>query len=133
MSNKIMNALTTITNQISKWTCAIEGGKLTDKSVIYATECTKHKRIYIVQIGDQRNNHFNRHRSDRRCYLDRCELSKHFHSNGCDFEKDLKISILQKAKGSQAKKQSKEDQWIIRFDTSYPKGLNVHLSDFGCL
>ena len=76
--------------------------------------------IYIRQTGDQLNSRFNRHRSDIRCYPDYCE-------------KDLKISILKKAKGSEAKGQYKEDQWKIRLDTSYPNGLNVHLLDFGCL
>ena len=122
-----------ITNQISKWTCAIEDGKPTDKSVIYAAECTKHKLIYTGQIGDELKNCFNRHRSDKRCYPDHCELSKHFHSNDCNFEKDLKISILEKVKDSEAKRQYKEDQWIIQLHTSYLNGLNVHLSDFGCL
>ena len=130
---KCMNPLTTITSQISRQTCAIKGGKSTGKSVVYAAECTKHKLIYIGQPGDQLNNCFNRHRSDIRCYPDHCELSKHFSSNDCDFEKDLKISALEKVKDSEAKRQYKEDQWIIRLDTLYPNGLNVHLSDFGCL
>ena len=34
-----------------------------------------------------------------------------FHNNNCDLEKDLKISILRK--GSEAKTQCKEDQWMI--------------------
>ena len=93
----------------------------------------KHKLIYIEQTGDQLNNHFNRHRSDIRCYPDRSELSKHFNNNDCNFEKDLKISILEKVKDSEAKRQYKEDQWMIQLGTSYLNGLNVHLSDFGCL
>ena len=67
----------------------------------------------IGQKGDRLNNRFNRHRSDIRWYPDRCELSKHFSSNDYDFEKDLTISILEKVKGSEAKRQYKEDQWII--------------------
>ena len=117
---------------MSKGTWSIKGAKPTDKSVAYVVECTKHKLIYIGQTGDQINNRFNRHRSDIR-YYPYCELSKHFNSNDCDFEKDLKISILEKVKTSEAKRQYKEDQWIIRLDTSYPNGLNVHHSDFGCL
>ena len=90
--------------------------------------------MYICgQTGNQLNNHFNRHRSDIRCYPDCCELSKHFNKNDCDFEKDLKISILEKVKGSEAKRQYKEDQWIIQLDSSYSNDLNVHLSYFGCL
>ena len=89
--------------------------------------------MYIGQKGNQLNNCFNRHRSDIRCFPDHYELSTHFNSNDCDFEKDLKISILEKVKGSEAKTQYKEDQWIICLDTSYQNGLNVHLSDFVCL
>ena len=96
----------------------IEEGKPTDKSVVYAAECAKHKLIYIGQTGDQLNNRFNRYRSDIGCYPDSCELSKHFNGNDCDFEKDLKISTLEKVKGSEAKRQYKEDQWIIWLDTS---------------
>ena len=40
MIDRCMNPLTTITNQISKPTCTTEGGKPTDKSVVYAAECT---------------------------------------------------------------------------------------------
>ena len=60
MINRCMNPLTTITNQISKQTFPIERGKPTDKSAVYAAECTKHKLIYIGQTGDQLNNRFNR-------------------------------------------------------------------------
>ena len=116
-----MKPLTTITNQIS--TCAVQVGKSTGKSAAYAAECTKHKLIYIGQIGDQVKNRFNRHRSDIRCYLNLCELSKHFCNNVCNFEKDLKISILEKVKSTEAKRQYKTDQWIVRLDISYAISL----------
>ena len=133
MINRSMSPLTTITNQISKRTSAIKEGKPRDKSVVYAVERMKYKLIYIGQTGDQLKNCVNRHRSDIRCYPYRCELSKHFNSNDCDFEKEHKISILEKVKGSKAKRQYKEGQWIIQLDTLYQNGLTVHLSDFGCL
>ena len=41
-----MDPLTTITNQISKRTCAVKGGKPTDKSVVYAAECMKHNILH---------------------------------------------------------------------------------------
>ena len=47
MINRGTNPLTTITNEISKQTCAIEGGKPADNTVVYAAECTKQKLIYI--------------------------------------------------------------------------------------
>ena len=108
-----MYQLTTITNQISKQTCTIQGGKPTDKSVVYATKYVKHNIYWASR--DQLSNHFNRHRSDIRCY------------------QDLKISILEKVKGPEAERQFKEDLWIIQSDRLYPNGLNMHLSDFGCL
>ena len=49
-------------------------------------------------------------------------------SNDCNFEKDFKISILEKVKCSEAKRQYKEDKLIIQLETLYPNGLNVHLS-----
>ena len=64
----------------------------------------KHKLIDIGQTRDQLNNCFNRHRSDISCYPECCELSKHFNSNDCDFEKDLKILILEKVKGREARR-----------------------------
>ena len=60
--------------------------------------------MYIGQTGDQLNNRFNRHRSDIRCHQGRCELSKQLHNNDCDFEKDLKTSILEKNKRLRSQK-----------------------------
>ena len=63
MINRCVNQLTTIyyckpNIKISKRTCVIEGvgGKPTEKSVVYAAECTKHKLIYIGQTRDQLSN-----------------------------------------------------------------------------
>ena len=65
-----------------------------------------YKTQIIGQTGDPLNNRFNRYRSDIRCHPDRCELSEHFR----DFENDLKISIFEKIKGSEAKRLYKKDQ-----------------------
>ena len=105
----------------------------TNRQKCYLRSRMKHKLIYTEQTGDQFNNCFNRHRSDIRCSLDHCELLRRFRSNDCDFEKELKISILGKVKGSEVKGQDKEDQWIIRLGTSYSNNINVHFSDFGCI
>ena len=48
-------------------------------------------------------------------------------------KKTFKFQFWKKVKGSDSKRQYKEDQWIIQLDISYPNGLNLHLSDFGCL
>ena len=67
------------------------------------------------------------------CYPNWCELPKHFRYGDCSFETDLSVSILEKVKGSEYLRKYKEDQWIIRLDTIYPNGLNMHVSDFGLL
>ena len=82
------------------------------------SRCILHKLRYIRQTGDQLNDHFTRHRSDIKFYPDHCELSKRFHSNGCNFEEDLIIPILEKLKDSV----TKEDHWIIQSNISDPNG-----------
>ena len=47
--------------------------------------------------------------------------------------KQTYLSILEKVKGSEFLQKYKEDQWIICLDTTYPNGLNMHLSDFRLL
>ena len=113
--------------------CKIRSGSPSDKSVIYAAECTKHKLIYVGQTGDSLSNRFNRHRSDLKCYPNRCELPKHFSENDCEFHKDLKVSILESVNGTESLRKFKEDKWIMRLDTSAPNGLNIHLNDLGSL
>ena len=88
--------------------------------------------MYIGQTGDALNCRFNRHRLDILCYLNWCELPKHFHHDECSFEKDLPMFILEKVKGSQYQIKYK-DQWNVHLDTIYPNGLNIHISDFGLL
>ena len=92
--------------------------KSSRQSVVHVAECTKHKLRYIRQTGDQLNDHFTRHRSDIKFYPDHCELSKRFHSNGCNFEEDLIIPILEKLKDSV----TKEDHWIMQSNISDPNG-----------
>ena len=74
------------------------------RCVVYIAECMKHKLIYTEQTGDQLNNRLNRHRADIRFYPDRCGLSKHFDNNDCNFKRKLKISVLERIKGSKAKR-----------------------------
>ena len=68
--------------------------------------------IYIGQTGDQLNNRFNKHSSDIRCHLNHCEISKHFFKNVWISEKDPKISILEKVKSTEAKRQYKADSAV---------------------
>ena len=116
---------------LSKRSAKIQGGSHTDQSVIYAATCKKYQLMYVLQTGDALNCRFNRHRCDILCYPNRYELPKHSRYGDCSFEIDLSVSILEKVKGSEFLRKYKEDQWIIRLDTIYPHGLNMHLSDFG--
>ena len=129
-----MNHSKTLTNQLSKRSCRIEGGFPHSSNLVYAAECTKCKLIYVGQTGDSLSNRFNRHRSDITHYPDRCELPKHFHQNDkCAFETDLQVSVLENIKGSEAVRKHKEDKWITRLQTIQPLGLNLSVSDFGTI
>ena len=62
------------------------------------------------------------HRLNIRYYSDRCE--KYFHSNDCTFEQNLQISILEKVKGPDAKRQCKEDNTVVNtIRCIIPKGF----------
>ena len=127
----LMNASTSITNSKSNKSCKIEGGSATDSHVIYAARCTAHDIMYVGQTSIPLNERFNIHRSDITCYPDRCELPKHFAQNGCDFNKDLQVSILEHVHGSEDLRTYKEDKWITRLGTLQPTGLNNNISEFG--
>lgn len=128
-----MNTTDIIHNKQNRRQCQIVGGSPTDKNVIYAAECTNHNLIYVGMTSDQLNHRFNRHRSDIIHYPYRCELPKHFKIHGCDFNKDLKVSILEKVKGGKATLLRQEDKWIMRMDTVAPNGLNSAVSEFGTI
>ena len=123
----------TVVNQISKRSCEISGGHPQDIGVVYSAECTKHHLLYVGQTGDSLSNRFNGHRSDIRCYPDRCDLPKHFHENGCSFINDLQVSVLEKVKGSAPLRKYKEDKWMTRLNTIHPYGMNQHVSEFGSI
>ena len=63
--------------------------------VIYAAECTFHNKLYIGHTSQPLNIRFNGHRSDAKIKPTACELVHHFHHNTCDFNKDLRVYILQ--------------------------------------
>ena len=75
----------------------------------------------------------NLHRSDIKKYPKSCELVQHFANNGCNFDKDAQISILEHVSGSLEVMELHEDKWIARLDTRAPKGLNERLSSYGKL
>ena len=127
-----MNTTNQITNQTNKITMNISGGSATDKNVVYAAECLKHKCLYVGVTKLQLNERFNIHRSDITNYPDRCELPGHFHKYECDFDKDLRVSILQQnVVGSRTFRELQEDKWICKLQTISPNGMNMKLHDYG--
>ena len=63
-----------------------------------------------------------------------CELVKHFHDQNCDFQKDLRLYILENNLPlSRFACEAREDSWIIKLDTRSPNGLNSKLNDYGNL
>ena len=109
---------------------------ISDENVIYAAECTRCPSLYVGQTKQQLFARFTGHRSDIALRPQRCELPQHFHEsqNGCDFDRDLQIHILQKnLTGSRVAREAVEDQWIMKLGTLSPSGLNAKLSEYGIL
>ena len=126
-----MNQSTTITNKQNNKTCTVSGGSPADTNIIYAAECLRHEKLYVGQTKNKLSTRFVGHRSDTIHNSDRCDLPKHFHNEGCSFNTDLEITILEKVNGASATLLKKEDQWITRLDTIEPNGLNSSTSEFG--
>ena len=59
-------------------------------------------------------------------------LSNIFSTLDCNFDKDLKIRILQHGlPNNKDACEAEEDKWIIKLDTKSPNGMNTVLHDFG--
>ena len=107
-----------------------------DNNVIYAAECTNCQQLYVGQTKQKIFERFRGHRSDTTLRPDRCELAQHFHNspNGCSFENDLEIHVLQKnVRGSRCVREAEEDKWILKLGSLSPNGMNAKMSDYGCL
>ena len=98
-------------------------------SVIYLIECKKCNRgnQYVGQTHRFLSQRIAGHRaaSKRKTNL---PIYKHFLSPGHTFEKDIKVSVLEKTSPSQLL--AREAFWIRSLDTKYPRGLN---SRFDCV
>ena len=117
-----------ITDSISGKTCTITGGTCKTPDVIYAAECTFHNKLYIGHTSQPLNMRFNGHGSDAKIKPTACELAHHFHHNTCDFNKDLRVYILQdNVTGPKYQGEFLEDRWITRLDSRGPNGLNSNL------
>ena len=129
----LMNNSGKITNPQTNTTCHIMGGNATDSHITYAATCKKHQLVCVGYTTTQLNERFNRHRSDVKLRPERCELTQHFAKHGCDFNKDLEVSILGKISGSEEACHKEEDRWISRLQTREPNGMNVTMSEYGGL
>ena len=109
----------------------IEGGRATDSGVIYAVRCKKHELISVGYTTTPLNERMNRHRYDIANRPEVCELTQHFAQNGCDFTKDVEISILKHVTGSTDRMELEEDKWISYLNTKAPLGMNERLSEYG--
>ena len=126
-----MNNTGTIVNNKGNRQCKVQGGSANTVGVIYAGRCRKHDVISVGQTGGPLNARFNGHRSDVKLRPYRTELDTHFHSNGCDFNKDLEVTILEQVTGSTSLREFKEDKWITRLNTIHPHGLNKLVREYG--
>ena len=125
-----INRSGTIYNNKNGRSANIPIGSATDSNVIYAAKCKKHQLMYVGMTGGQLNTRFSLHRSDIIHHPNRCELPRHFKDHGCDFDKDLEVSVLEHVKGGSATRLLQEDKWIQRLSTTGPNGLNERTSEF---
>ena len=126
-----MNNSGLITNSNGTKNYKVAGGPCTQSNVVYAAECTKHHLLYVGQTSTPLNARFNGHRSDIAKKPDSCQLPKHFSTHGCCFEKDLRITILEKNLENEEMGKTREDMWISRLNSLTPHGLNTDLNEFG--
>ena len=126
----LMNNTGTIEDKKTGRKFNIVGGKPSDSNVIYAAECLRHNLLYTGQTGGKLSTRFAGHRSDIEHYPERCKLPKHFKDNGCDFSKDLRVTILEHVKGDEGMRLQREAMWMSRLQTVTPHGLNSSTSEF---
>ena len=73
---------------------------------------------------------FNNHRSEISSGKITCELGKHFHDNGCDFSKDLRVYILEDNLSlSEASCELRDYHWILKLKTKELFGMNSYVNN----
>ena len=123
-----------IINHCNKRRVPTAGGNCNTSYVVYGAECLKHKQLYVGYTNRPVHVRFNNHRSDITIHRLTCELVKHFHDQNCDFQKDLRLYILENTLPvSRSACEAREDSWIIKLDTRSPNRLNSKLNDYGNL
>ena len=106
-----------------------KGGNCCKSNIVYAAECTKHNQLHIGFSMLELHLHFNNHRSEMNSGKITCELFKHFHDNGCDFRKDLRVYILEdNLPLSKTSCELRENHWILKLKTKEPFGMNSYVN-----
>ena len=106
-----------------------KGGHCCKSNIVYAAECTKHNQLCIGFSKRELHQRFNNHRSEINSGKITCELIKHFHDNGCDFRKDLRVYILEdNLPLSKTSCELREDHWILKLKTKELFGMNSYVN-----
>ena len=123
-----------ITNSNNGRTSYISGGSCQSKNVIYAAECVKHQKLYVGFTSTTLSHRFNKHRHDAGHDPTSTELAKHFYkSKNCNFQRDLKVHVLEKIEGGLDELEHYENLWMTRLGSREPFGLNSMTNELGRL
>ena len=114
-------------NPFSSTNLRFSTGNCKSTNVVYAAWCKKCKLCYVGQTGHQLSDRISKHRYDCNSRSDNCELTKHFHKNRHDFEKDLGVVILEQLQKNSTLQMRRyyEDRWICKLQTMQPNGINL--------
>ena len=125
-----MNTAKLITNDKLNITEKIKGpGNCKEREIIYASQCSKHKLLYIGHTGKQFSERFYKHRYNIKNIPDNSELAKHFHERH-NLNDDLNVNILQNNIKTAAARRYHEHKWICKLKTLVPYGLNTEIGDY---
>ena len=102
--------------------------KTTD--VVYAARCKICDLIYVGETKEAIKTRFSKHRYDANKRPDNCELAKHIHAMGHDFDKDIEVMILKQGFKSTEERKFFEDKFICQLGTLSPEGLNKDLDHY---
>ena len=69
-------------------------GNCKESEIIYATQCSKRKVLYIGHTREQLSERFSKHRYNIKNRSDNSELARHFHENH-NLNDSLNVTILQ--------------------------------------
>ena len=126
---------TTFKSQQTKRTYRIfHNVNCTSSYVIYLMECTLCNKQYVGKAETSFNLRLNNHRKDVK-KPDSIMACKHFQKNGHNFNKHAKFIIIDQLTNTTKSKEiltqrliERENFWIQKLETLYPKGLNMELS-----